>query len=183
MRAALAAGLRRADLLWERLQERGHEAYRAKRNGRAMRDWKNAARLARWFLPVSDLRRATSEANLGFCCRLQGREARAREHYGAAIAIWNHAPEHIETLGIAPRSRSSLFHMRMEVRHATTFRDNLRKRMAAFAAETTTALAQLAEDQKPEVRLYERWRAEKPPVFDDTRKFLASALLIAAPAA
>ena len=32
--------------------------------------------------------------------------------------------------------------------------------------------------QAPRHRLYERWRGEKPSVFDDTRKFLAAALLI-----
>jgi len=30
-------------------------------------------------------------------------------------------------------------------------------------------------------RLYERWRAERPAVFDDTRKLLAAALLVGAP--
>ena len=54
----------------------------------------------------------------------------------------------------------------------------MRIRMTAFARETATALAALEQGQRPSCRLYERWRGEKPPVFDDTRKLLSAALLV-----
>ena len=81
----------------------------------------------------------------------------------------------------ARRARSSLFHMRMEAKHWDTYRANMRTRFARFAAEAGDCLEALAEDRPPPHRLRGRWRAEKPGVFDDTRKLLAAALLIAAP--
>ena len=54
----------------------------------------------------------------------------------------------------------------------------MRTRLRAIARETAEALGALEQGRAPEHRLYERWRGEKPSVFDDTRKFLAAALLI-----
>ena len=66
----------------------------------------------------------------------------------------------------------------MEAKHWDTYQQNTRTRMTAFAAETTEALAALERGETPSCRLYGRWRAEKPNVFDDTRIFLAAALMI-----
>jgi hypothetical protein len=86
----------------------------------------------------------------------------------------------LETGGMetARRARSSLFHLRMEALHWDTYQDNMRTRMRAFAAETAEALAAFERGEASPHRLYERWLGEKPNVFDDTRKFLAAALLV-----
>ncbi len=84
---------------------------------------------------------------------------------------------------IVPRARSSMFHLRMEARHRETYQQNMRTRLTAFARETGGALAALEKDEPVSGRFYERWLGEKPPVFDDTRKLLAAALLLATPPA
>lgn len=183
MAQALAAGWRRVDLRWERLQEAAHQAWRAGETARAGRRWRRAALIARWRFRSGDPRRATSLANLGFALRFSGREAAARRRYAAARALWAAVPDWIETLGIAGRARSSLFHLRMEARHRETYHANMRKRFQAFAAETAEALAELEQGRPSPHRLYGRWRAEKPGVFDDTRIFLAAALMVASPEA
>lgn len=181
LNAALAAGWRRSDLAWERLQEEAYAAYLDGDRRRAGTLWKRAARLARWRFGSSDPRRATSLANLGFALRLANREARASKKYARARALWRDVPAWIETLRIAGRARSSLFHLRMEARHRETYHGHVRVRLNAFAEETAAALAELEQGRPATCRLHDRWRAEKPAIFDDTRKFLAAALLVASP--
>lgn len=181
LRRARAAGWRAVDLTWERLQEAAPALLAETRAAEAVAAWHRAARIARWRFARRDPRRVTSLANLAFADRLMGREARARRRYARAIRLWQEVPAWIEGVEPARRARSSLFHMRMEAKHWETYRANMRTRLARFAAETGECLAALAEDRPPPHRLLGRWRAEKPGVFDDTRKLLAAALLVAAP--
>jgi len=180
---ARAAGWRRADLVWERCQEAAAAAWSDNRSDEAVALWRRAARIAVWRMMPGDPRRATSLANLAFADRLRGRDARAARRYARARALWARVPARIAGVEPARRARSSLFHLRMEARHWDTYRDNLRTRMARFAEESAEALAALAAGRPSPHRLAGRWRAEKPPVFDDTRKLLAAALLIAGPEA
>jgi hypothetical protein len=113
--------------------------------------------------------------------RLSGREGSARRLYARALARWAAVPALVATIEPARRARSSLYHLRMEAKHRETYVANQRKRLAGFVAEARLALEALAEGREPPVRLSERWRGEKPPVFDETRKLLSAALLIAAP--
>jgi tetratricopeptide (TPR) repeat protein len=179
--AARKAGWRTADLDWERLQERGNALMRGGDRAGAVRCFRRAGWIALWRFHGPDPRRATTLANLGLADRLAGREARARRRYARARRIWREAGRFIAAMRIARRARSSLFHLRMETRHWDTYQENTRIRMTAFARETAAALAALEQGQPVARRLYERWRAEKPAVFDDTRKLLAAALLVATP--
>ncbi|MBY8974598.1 tetratricopeptide repeat-containing protein [Rhodobacteraceae bacterium NNCM2] len=181
MKTARLSGWRRADLVWERLQEEAHAALEAGEQGRARRAATRAAWIARLRFRASDHRRATSLANLAFFDRLAGRHDRADRRYARAASLWQAAAPGLDHVQIAPRSRSSLFHMRMEIRHADTFRANLTKRLKGFAGETERALHALAAREPVEGRFHGRWRGEKPPVFDDTRRFLAAALLLMTP--
>ena len=178
MRAALAAGWRRSDLLWERAQEQANACYLAGVASAAVRLWRRAGWVAWLHIPAADPRPATTLANLALADRLSGHEARARRRYGRARRHWRGTEHFIAGLSIARRGRSSLFHLRMEALHWDTYADNLRTRLRAFADEAAQALAALEENQQPECRLFERWRGEKPPVFDDTRKLLSAVLLI-----
>ncbi|PWE34150.1 tetratricopeptide repeat protein [Maritimibacter sp. 55A14] len=181
MRAALNAGWRRRDVIWERWQEAANRAL-AEGRGRAARwGFIRAGWLARLGFAQSDPRRAASEANLALAARLAGREPRARRLYARARTLWAGVPEQIAGLEVKPRSRSSLFHLRMEARHRETFRANLDTRLGRFVAETDEALAALAESQPVPHRLYPRWKGEKPAIHDDTRKLLAACLLIGVP--
>lgn len=179
MRVARQAGWRRADLVWERLTETGCIAYMAGDASTARRMLRRAALVARLFFDMRDLRRATSLANLAVLARDAGQGMRAETLQKRALSLWMGASEAVGEIVFKPRSRSSLFHLRMEALHRETFHDNMRKRYRAIAAESDQALRRLLTGTRPERPICTRWRGEKPPVFDDGRKFLAAALLIA----
>lgn len=178
MRAARAAGWRRADLWWERLQERANRDWEAGDRPGALRRFRQAHWLALAALPAGDPRRGTSLANAGFAARARGDDRTAARHYAAAARLWAAVPETIAALEMRPRARSSLFHLRLELRHGDAYRANQRARLARFVAEAAAAIAALSSGQPSPVPLHPRWKGAKPPVFDDTRKLLAACLLI-----
>lgn len=180
-RAARKAGWRRADLAWEQLQEEGNLLLAEGDMAGAAKCFRRAGWISLWRFRGDDPRRATTLANLAFSDRLAGREARARKRYARARALWTGVDRFIAGMQIARRARSSLFHLRMEAKHLETYHANMRIRMTAFARETAAALEALEQGAPVTCRLQGRWRAEKPPVFDDTRKLLSAALLVAAP--
>lgn len=179
MRAALASGWKRRDLWWERLQERGNAALLEGRTARAVQHFRHAHWLARLGFARDDPRQATSIANAAFASKLNGANALAGRHYLAAITLWSGVPSMLETLTVRPRARSSLFHLRMEVKHWDTYSNNMKTRLGKFIDETGQSLDALSLGEKPPHRLYTRWRGEKPAVFDDTRKLLSACLLVA----
>ncbi len=179
MRAALAAGWKRRDLWWERLQEQANIALIEGRKSHALRRFRLAHWISRVGFAHDDPRRATGFANAAFALRLSGSEISAQKNYAAAMALWSRAPSMLETLNIQPRARSSLFHLRMEVKHWDTYRCNMKTRLGKFIEETDQSLTALSKGMPPPHRLFPRWRGEKPAVFDDTRKVLAACLLVA----
>lgn len=170
-RVALQAGWRRRDLMWEALMERGCAAWAAGRTGAASWAFLRARLIAGRFAG-DDLRRATSEAALGVVLRAPGRMRRAEAMFA------RHAEAQIAAMQIAPRARSSLFHLRMEARHRDTYHANMRLRLSRIAQETASCLQHMAQGQPAPHRLHARWLGEKPVVFDDTRKVLSACLLI-----
>ena len=180
MRTALAAGWRRTDLVWERLQIRGNAAWVSGNPSGARRNFLIAWLLARVFFKRGDPRVATSIANVGLMAREAGQFARAARHYAKAQSLWTDVPNALGELRIRPRVRSSLFHLRMEARHRGTFEKNIRARIANFVTEAGEAIDAAAQGKPSPHRLYSRWRGECPAVFDDTRKLLGAALLICA---
>lgn len=178
--AARAAGWRGCDLGWERLQERAHAALRDGHSHHAARLWRRAWWLAMFRLSRSDPRYATSLANAGMAARLAGNEALARRRYAHALRLWGAVPDWVEGMTIARRARSSLFHLRMEAKHWDTYQANMRRRALNFAREAAACLDAAAHGTVAPSRLHDRWRGEKPAVFDDMRKFLGAALLLAA---
>ena len=178
--AAQSAGWRGCDLDWERLQERALDALQAGDPTEATQLWRDA-----WLLAVprfgrDDPRRATSVANLGLAARLAGSEARARRRFAHALKLWGAAPDWIARMSIARRARSSLLHLRMEATHWPAYEASLRSRSLALAREAAVCLDAAARGQPLPHRLHDRWRGEKPSAFDDMRKFLGAALLVAA---
>ncbi len=181
MRAALAAGWRRRDLWWERLQERGNLALLEGREADAVRYLRRAHWIACLGFEATDPRQATSTANAAFAARLRGSEKLAERRYVEARELWKAVPSRLPALQIKPRAKSSLFHLRMEVRHWETYRQNMTVRLGRFVEETGDALRALSRGDPPPHRLFSRWRGEKPAVFDDTRRLLAACLLVASP--
>lgn len=171
----------RADAAWERLQEQGNARLAAGDAAGAARLFRRAGWLALVGLPRGDPRRATTLANLALADRMAGRERRARRRYARARAIWEGADRFIAEMRIHQRSRSARLERATEARHLETFRQNMRIRMTGFARATAAALAALEEGRPVSTRLAGRWQAERPPVYDDTRRLLAAALLVAVP--
>jgi hypothetical protein len=180
--AARASGWRRGELAWERMQEAAHMALARGDTATAARLWRRARWLGLVAFRRRDPRRVIGLANAAFADLLAGRPARARRRYAVAARRWQTGLEGwVAALEPRPRARSSLFHLRLELRHRLTYAANMRRRLLAFGAETGEALADLAEGRAPARTFFRRWRGEKPPLFDDTRRFLAAALLLAVP--
>lgn len=171
MKLARAAGWSRADLVWERLMESALRDWDSGNRTGATRRFRIAHLLGRLCFARRDLRRAAGHANL---CIATG-DAR---HQRAALAIWRECAPQIAAMRIAPRARSSLFHLRMEALHRDTYHDNLRLRISRIAAETEQTLRRLTAPTGAGHRHFARWRGEKPNVHDDTRKVLAACLLL-----
>lgn len=182
MRLAREAGWRRSELVWERAMEAGNRAWEAGRVGRARWLFVLADRIAVMVFGKGDPRRATAPAALARLFARQGRSRKAQAQARRALAEWAGVGAFIDAVEIRPRARSSLFHLRMEVRHRDTFHDNLRTRYRNFAEETRETMAGLAGDGPlPAHRHFGRWRGERPSIFDDTRRVLSACLLIPDP--
>ena len=178
LRAAREAGWSRTDLAWERLSEAALEDWAAGRPAPARRRFKLALWIARLAFAADDPRLATAHANVALILAARGKIGAAERHQRKALAIWQGVGAAIERMEIRPRSRSSLFHLRMELRHRGTFHDNLRLRISRIAAETEATLRTLTGATGAGHRHHARWRGERPVVFDDTRKVLSACLLI-----
>lgn len=180
--AARAAGWRRCDLEWERLQERALAALRSGDPALASRCWRLAGFVARLRFRRNDPRYVASLANLGLVARLAGQEELARRRYAAALRLWGAVPEWIGGMAIARRGRSSLFHLQMERAHWGAYERSLRNRAAVLAQEAAFRMDAASRSRPLTAAPNDRWPGEKPAVFDDLRKFLSAALLIAADA-
>ena len=178
--AAKRAGWTAADLNWETLQERGNQSLSDNDPQGAARNFRRARWIATLRFPKHDLRRATSLANLGVLDVLGGQSGRGRRRLLKAKSLWDrHADAAVQAMTIAPRARSSLFHLRMEARHRDTYEANMKKRIAQMAAETRESLQAYLDGGSVRRRHYDRWIGERPAVYDDTRKVLAACLLLA----
>lgn len=194
---ARAAGWSHADLIWECLMERANERHQSGAPKRAMGLFRRADWLARLCFADSDVRRITAAAGRAMLAiRLAGSGAdhtqaarAARRRLTALLHFWqDHADAAIAQMHIAPRARSSLFHLRMETRHGETFRANMRTRLHRFAGETAETLQSMAAGDNAGAsdagsgaashRHYARWRGARPPLYDDSRKILGACLLL-----
>ena len=180
MREALFAGWSRWDLVWERLQEKANRAIGRNQLFGASLRFAVASALAALAFSKTDPRAATSQANFAFAAKYFGAAEFASRRYREARNRWSGAAESLNEMNIMPRARSSVFHMRMEVKHRRAYRANMENRLGKFIGETGECLDCLIEGRSVPHRLFSRWRGEKPPLFDDTRKILGACLLLAA---
>lgn len=179
-RQAKASGWRRADLRWERLSEAAIAAWQAHRRFRAVCLFHLAYRQARFSFAPSDRRIATSLINLGIASGAG--TVTAKRFFAKARHQWQASRGDVDDMVVRPRSRSSLFHLRMEARHRETYLANTRLRISRIIVETEETLDALeAGSLTLPHRHSSRWRGERPVVFDDMRKILGACLLIACP--
>lgn len=178
MLVARQAGWKRSDLVWERLMESANQNWVSGHHGKAARQFWQADFLAHLVFAPTDLRLATTSANRAIIAQNKGREDQAMQLQKKALHIWQGAAQTIADMQVAPRSRSSLFHLRMEALHRDTFHDNMRVRFERFASETEETFLSLTDEADPKHRHFSRWKGERPSVYDDTRKILAACLLI-----
>lgn len=104
------------ELTWVRLAERGANELKAMQLTAAGKSWREAFVVAEGFAD-DDPRRAASLNNLGVLARVQENAAEADQLYCDALLAWDEAHRWVAGMQLAPRARSSLFHLRMELRH------------------------------------------------------------------
>ena len=182
----LSAGWSEADLSWEAAAEQTADAVAQQDYARAKDEAGRALQLARSEFETIDPRLGTSLANYGLCLHLSGDSGIApllRE----ASEVWRRADPWIARMDAPRVARSSLFHMRMEVRHRDTYRARWRERWKEIAAEARSRLVALdAPHDTLDASAAEslaRWRRERPAMLNDTRKLMAAAFLLLAPPA
>jgi hypothetical protein len=179
---ALQAGWSRADILWEGLMEAANKAALRGDQKTAAKTFRRAFWVAKLAFARGDLRHATVQLNLAILVRTRGNKAKARGLFEKAALHWDsYAEANIAAMTIAPRARSSLFHLRMEALHRNTYHDNFRTRVSKIAREIRDAIENLRQNQAPGCRLFARWLGERPTVYDDTRKVLGACLLVLDP--
>ena len=179
-RIARTRGWKRSDLMWERMQEAANRQYLVGRTISAAMMAFAGHTIACLAFNRSDPRRIASFANMAFGTGALGLSALSIRMYGKALQDWRSVPEQMDKMHILPRARSSLHHQRMELQHWDSYRQNIVKRLRCFVNETGECLEALINRDKVPHRLYSRWRGEKFPVYDDSRKLLAACLLIIA---
>lgn len=109
-----------AELSWVACQETASRWFEAARQQAACNEWRAGLEIAEQFSP-NDPRRAASLNNLGIALRIEGDYHESERFYRAAEQAWKNAALWVEQMRLQPRARSSLFHLRLETRHAPTY--------------------------------------------------------------
>lgn len=179
----LAAGWCEADLAWEETAERAAEAVAADEPQQAKDEAGKALRLAREAFEPIDPRLGTALANYGLCLTFAGDPQGNERLYGEALEVWRRAGPWIARMDAPRMARSSLYHMRMELRHRETYRERWRVRWQELAAEADRRIEALtgAPAASPNAESFARWRRERPAMLNDTRKLMAAVCLLLAP--
>ena len=181
----LAAGWTEADLAWEQTCERAVEAVARADAAGAKEETGRALQLARANFETIDPRLGTSLANFAVCLFLTGDAQGNATLLGEARDVWAGAGPWIARMDAPRVARSSLFHMRMELRHRDTYRARWQQRWAEIAAEAKARLEALSQSaavsEKSASEALARWRRERPAMLNDTRKLMAAAFLLLAP--
>jgi hypothetical protein len=182
----LDAGWSEADLAWEAAAERAAEAVAAKDLALAKEEAGKALRLARASFEPIDPRLGTSFANFGVCLALAGDNSGSDRLFADALDVWRRADPWITRMDAPRIARSSLFHMRMEMRHRDSYRARWRERWLELTEEARERLEALKGDPGGLVGVgvdaFARWRRERPAMLNDTRKLMAAICLLLAPA-
>jgi hypothetical protein len=181
----LQAGWSEADLAWEAAAERAVEAVAQSDYPKAKTEAGQALQLARAEFEAIDPRLGTSFANYGLCLGLSGDGVGPAPLLRDALAVWQAAGPWIARMDAPRMARSSMFHLRMELRHRDTYRARWRVRWQEMTEEATRRLQAVPPSPDAVGASAEaaaaRWRRERPAMLNDTRKLMAAAFLLLAP--
>ena len=129
---------------WEAFSEVALTAYSCARCDEAAHYWQRAHELSEAFAP-NDPRRAASLNNRAIAHFRAGDFATAEARFIEALDAWEAGLDWIGSMELSPVARSSLFHLRMEQRHADSFasirRTRFRELLAGAPALTSFNLA------------------------------------------
>jgi hypothetical protein len=182
----LSAGWSEADLAWEEMAVRTADAVAQGDSAKAKDEAGSALQLARAEFETVDPRLGTSLANYGLCLHLSG-DTSVAPLLREASEVWRRADPWIARMDAPRVARSSLFHMRMELRHRETYRARWQERWQEITAEARARLAALGSVpdalDATAAEALARWRRERPAMLNDTRKLMAAAYLLLAPSA
>jgi hypothetical protein len=182
----LSAGWSEADLAWEHAAEQTADAAARKDYASAKEEAGRALQIARAEFEAIDPRLGTSLANYGLSLDLSG-DGSVASLFREASEVWRGADPWIARMDAPRVARSSLFHMRMELRHRETFRARWQERWKEIATEARSRLAALSAAPDTvdafAAESLARWRRERPAMLNDTRKLMAAAFLLLAPPA
>ena len=138
-----------ADQRWEVRTLDGLAAFRSGRIDEAYGAWRSAAALARSFAQ-DDPRRAASRTHLALCRAASGDAAAARRAFRRALQAWDAAEAWVARMDVGRRARSSGFHLRMEIKHRSSYdalaRAGFARLLGAGRAAAHVGCAHLARD-------------------------------------
>lgn len=134
------------ELLWVRFTETATSEFDSGRFSAAAENWRNAHRIARDF-DNCDPRHAGSLNNLALAFRIKNEFDEAERIYRSALQNWESATHWVDRMQLRQRGRSSLFHLRLELKHRKQYdkiaRKNYQKLLSAGQAGTLNNLAEL----------------------------------------
>ncbi len=177
----IRAGWSEDDLKWEGILEEFAAFWLESKDQDAQDAAGRALYLAREFFKPNDPRLGTSLANFGLCLAQNDKESGARL-LDEARQVWEQTGPWIETMKASRVARSSMFHLRMELRHRDAFRENWQTKWLQMAEDATARIASAVSDFPHDATAAssaaERWQRERPAMLNDTRKLMAAVLLL-----
>jgi hypothetical protein len=183
----LEAGWSDTDLAFERLAEETAEAVAGQDAFRAKHTAGECLQMARASFAAIDPRLGTSLANFGLCLNLAGLGEGTALLFRDALDVWRGSGPWIARMQAPRTARSSLFHLRMELRHRETYRARWQERWREMADEAKLRLGALSPSACAvdivSTDALTRWQRERPAMLNDTRKLMAAAFLLLAPSA
>jgi len=175
------AGWTEAELEWETLTESCAAALAAHDRATGHEAAAQAVQVARATFDLDDPRLGTALANHALCLADRDGDNGGRL-LREATGIWRRTGSWVEKM-TAPRSaRSSLFHLRMELRHRETYEENWRVKWRDMADDAVRRVAGTADpapaDPERAAAALAAWQRERPAMLNDTRKLLAAVRLL-----
>jgi tetratricopeptide (TPR) repeat protein len=134
------------EFLWVHITEAAVSEFDVGRFAAAAKGWKSAHRVAQEF-DDRDPRLAGSLNNLAITFRIEKDFEQAARCYRNALENWESASHWVDGMQLRQRARSSLFHLRLEIKHRQKYdnmvRRNYQKLLSAGQAGTLNNLAEL----------------------------------------
>ncbi len=138
--------------------------------------------LARSEFSSGDPRLATSLANHAFCLAIEGDAGIAETVISEARNEWKRAGLWIESMKATRVARSSMFHLRMELRHRDTYEQNWRTRWRQMADQAVERVNRPIDavnlDCNAATEALVQWQRARPAMLNDTRKLMAATMLL-----